>query len=128
MTRLFNQVTCSVFLVLPLLMGGCGGGPSKQTSKGSGSASGATESAAQKVFNYVNTDEPKHLDPAYLRSIEDAQIHGTITPPGADNAHATSELAPYDDLVQAYPKLTPDRLKDFFKLRTLNRRTHKHFY
>ena len=57
------------------------------------------------------------LDPAYLRSIEDAQVHGTITPPGADLRHATTELAPYDRLVQAYPQLTADRLGNFFKLR-----------
>jgi len=58
------------------------------------------------------------LDPAYLRSIDDAQLHGTITPPGADTAHATTEIQPYDDLVQGYPKLTDQELRTrYFKQR-----------
>ena len=33
------------------------------------------------------------LQPDFLASIDDAQLHGTITPPGADTRHATTELA-----------------------------------
>jgi acyl-homoserine lactone acylase PvdQ len=57
------------------------------------------------------------LQPGFLASIDDAQLHGTITPPGSDTRHATTELAPYDDLVQAYPSLTAAQLPDFFKVR-----------
>jgi acyl-homoserine lactone acylase PvdQ len=58
------------------------------------------------------------LQPGFLNSIDDAQLHGTITPPGADNAHATTEIAAYDDLVQGYPKLTMDELSHrYFKTR-----------
>ncbi len=57
------------------------------------------------------------IGPKHLADRDDAQIHGTITPPGADTRHATTEIAAYDDLVQAYPSLTADRLGDFFKLR-----------
>ena len=54
----------------------------------------------------------------FLRSIEDAQLHGTVTPPGADTRHATTEIAAYDGLVQAYPKLTDQQLRTrFFKQR-----------
>src|SRR5207247_2339198 len=46
----------------------------------------------------------------------DAQLHGTITPPGADTAHATAEIAPYDSLVQGYPTLTESQLRTrYFK-------------
>ena len=59
-----------------------------------------------------------HLDPAFLESIEDAQLHGTVTPPGADTRHATTEIAAYDDLVQGYPSLTYDELTTrYFKQR-----------
>ena len=59
-----------------------------------------------------------HLEPGFLRSIEDAQLHGTVTPPGADTRHATTEIAAYDGLVQAYPKLTDQQLRTrFFKQR-----------
>jgi acyl-homoserine lactone acylase PvdQ len=61
---------------------------------------------------------PRHLDPAFLASIEDAQLHGTVTPPGADNAHATAEVAAYDDLVQGFPTLTQEELETrYFKTR-----------
>jgi acyl-homoserine lactone acylase PvdQ len=56
------------------------------------------------------------LDPAFLESIDDAQMHGTITPPGADTRHATAEIAAYDDLVQGYDDLTTDELRTkYFK-------------
>ena len=59
---------------------------------------------------------PPHLDPAFLSSIEDAQLHGTVTPPGADSRHATTEIAAYDDLVQGFPKLTDAELRTrYFK-------------
>jgi acyl-homoserine lactone acylase PvdQ len=59
---------------------------------------------------------PAHLDPAFLASIEDAQLHGTVTPPGSDSRHATTEIAAYDDLVQGFPKLTDQELRTrYFK-------------
>lgn len=61
---------------------------------------------------------PQHLDPAYLQEIDDARIHGTITPPGADTRHATAEIEAYDSLVQDYPTLTEQGLGRYFKLRT----------
>lgn len=66
---------------------------------------------------------PEFLQPSFLDGIDDAQIHGTITPPGADTRHATAELRAYDSLVQAYPTLTADRLEDFFKVRRFGQRT-----
>ncbi len=63
------------------------------------------------------------LQPSFLESIDDAQLHGTITPPGADTRHATAELKAYDSLVQAYPTLTADRLEDFFKVRRFGQKT-----
>lgn len=77
----------------------------------------AAAAAAIAVPAAYAAGTPQYLDPAYLASIDDAQVHGTITPPGADTQHATTEIAPYDNLVQAYPSLTPGRLGDFFKLR-----------
>lgn len=60
----------------------------------------------------------EYLDPAYLDRIDDAQFHGTVTPPGADTRHATAELAAYDDLVQGYPALTEEELRTrYFKFR-----------
>jgi acyl-homoserine lactone acylase PvdQ len=61
---------------------------------------------------------PRFLQPAFLASIEDAQLHGTITPPGSDSRHATTELAAYDDLVQGFPTLTQKDLENrYFKQR-----------
>lgn len=61
---------------------------------------------------------PAHLQPAFLSSIEDAQLHGTVTPPGSDTRHATTEIAAYDDLVQGFPTLTRDQLENrYFKQR-----------
>jgi acyl-homoserine lactone acylase PvdQ len=58
------------------------------------------------------------LEPNFLASIDDAQFHGTVTPPGSDTRHATTELAAYDDLVQGYPKLTFEELTTrYFKNR-----------
>src|SRR6476659_1349831 len=64
------------------------------------------------------TPTKEFLQPSFLNSIEDAQLHGTVTPPGADSEHATTEIAAYDDLVQGYPKLTMDELTHrYFKTR-----------
>ena len=70
------------------------------------------------VCGTASAQSGRHLEPDFLRSIEDAQLHGTITPPGADTRHATTEIAAYDDLVQAYPNLTNQQLRTrFFKSR-----------
>ena len=62
--------------------------------------------------------QPRFLEPDFLSSIEDAQLHGTVTPPGADTRHATTEIAAYDDLVQGYPTLTAQELRTrYFKQR-----------
>jgi acyl-homoserine lactone acylase PvdQ len=58
------------------------------------------------------------LPVAAARAADDAQLHGTITPPGADSRHATAEIAAYDDLVQGYPSLTAAELRTrYFKQR-----------
>src|SRR5688572_22855476 len=49
---------------------------------------------------------PNHLDPAFLASIDDAALHGTITPPGAELDEKQKELEAYDALVRGYPGLT----------------------
>jgi hypothetical protein len=41
-----------------------------------------------------------YLTPEYLASIDDALLHGTITPPGAALTEKEKELRAYDDLVQ----------------------------
>ena len=52
------------------------------------------------------------------RAADDAQLHGTITPPGADSRHATTEIAAYDSLVQGYPTLTEEEIRTrYFKSR-----------
>jgi acyl-homoserine lactone acylase PvdQ len=53
---------------------------------------------------------PDFLDPEHHAAIDDALLHGTVTPPGTDHRHATAEIAAYDDLVQGYPDLTEDEL------------------
>ena len=66
----------------------------------------------------ASAQTPRHLQNSFLSSIDDAQLHGTVTPPGADSAHATTEIAAYDGLVQAYPRLTEQQLRTrFFKQR-----------
>jgi acyl-homoserine lactone acylase PvdQ len=60
----------------------------------------------------------KDIEPGFIASIDDAQLHGTVTPPGSDSRHATTEVAAYDDLVQGYPALTDQELRDrYFKTR-----------
>jgi acyl-homoserine lactone acylase PvdQ len=59
-----------------------------------------------------------HLDPERLEAIDDARFHGTVTPPGTDLRNATAEIAAYDDLVQGYPDLTEEELRErYFKHR-----------
>ena len=55
-------------------------------------------------------EQPDHLDPAYHASIDDALLHGTITPPGAEITEKEKELRAYDDLVYGYPDLTAEEL------------------
>lgn len=55
-------------------------------------------------------DAPDHLDPAFLDALDDAVVHGTVTPPGAELLETEKELRAYDDLVQGYPSLTDDQL------------------
>jgi acyl-homoserine lactone acylase PvdQ len=58
----------------------------------------------------------EHLDPARLDALDDAQIHGTVTPPGTDLRNATAEIAAYDDLVYGHPDLTEEELRTrYFK-------------
>ena len=45
-----------------------------------------------------------------LLAIDDAQLHGTITPPGTPLLEKEKELRAYDDLVQGYPALTEDEI------------------
>jgi acyl-homoserine lactone acylase PvdQ len=78
---------------------------------------------AAPVAQAQTPTSPPFLRPSFLQSIDDAQLHGTITPPGADTRHATAELNAYDSLVQAYPTLTADKLSDFFKVRRFGDRT-----
>lgn len=61
---------CILLSVLPFFFG-CGRG---KTSRDSG---GAT-TAAEKEFNYVNIDEPKHLDPAYSYDFYEALVSGLL--------------------------------------------------
>ena len=59
---------------------------------------------------------PDHLSPEYLASIDDALLHGTVTPPGAALTEKEKELRAYDDLVQGYPELTEAELTSrYFK-------------
>jgi acyl-homoserine lactone acylase PvdQ len=45
-----------------------------------------------------------------LLAIDDASLHGTITPPGAPLLEKQAELQAYDQLVQGYPTLTEDEI------------------
>jgi len=51
-----------------------------------------------------------HLDEAFLVSIDQALVHGTVTPPGAEAQDINTELVAYDDLVYGYRDLTADEL------------------
>lgn len=69
MTRLVAAVAAGA-----LLLSGCGGGSKSGKSAAGGSGSGSTE----KVFNYVNTDEPKHLDPAFSYDVYEGIASGLL--------------------------------------------------
>jgi acyl-homoserine lactone acylase PvdQ len=43
-------------------------------------------------------------------AIDDALIHGTITPPGAEITEKIKELSAYDELVYGYPSLTESQI------------------
>ena len=45
-----------------------------------------------------------------LLAIDDAALHGTVTPPGIPITEKQAELEAYDDLVQGYPDLTEDEI------------------
>ena len=62
------------------------------------------------AFPVRGQDTPDHLTPEYLASIDDAVLHGTVTPPGAELTEKEKELRAYDDLVQGYPSLTEDEI------------------
>lgn len=47
--------------------------------------------------------------------VDHVLVAGTILPPGTDYAHATSEIAPYDNLVYDFESLTDDTLFRYFK-------------
>ncbi len=48
--------------------------------------------------------------------IDDALLHGTITPPGAEIQEKSKELEAYDELVYGYPSLTESRITStYFK-------------
>ncbi len=55
-------------------------------------------------------DGADHLDPDFIGSIDQAVVHGTITPPGARMLDFDSERIAYDDLVYGYRDLTADEL------------------
>src|SRR5258705_13932160 len=48
--------------------------------------------------------------------IDDALLHGTVTPPGAEIAEKSKELQAYDELVYGYPSLTESQITStYFK-------------
>jgi acyl-homoserine lactone acylase PvdQ len=82
-------------------------------------AAGSQEPALPEALDapggLEHPDAP-HLDPARLEALDDAQIHGTVTPPGTDLRNATAEIAAYDDLVYGYPDLTEEEIRTrYFK-------------
>ena len=49
-------------------------------------------------------------------AIDDAILHGTITPPGAEIQEKSKELEAYDELVYGYPSLTESQItSNYFK-------------
>lgn len=71
----FMRRILSVSLALPLfvfalLMAGCDGGNDAKDASG--------PSAEEKVFNYVNVDEPKHLDPAFSYDVYEGIVSGLL--------------------------------------------------
>lgn len=60
-----GQTVCA--LAAAALLTGCGGGGSKSGGGKSGN-----------VYNYVNTDEPKHLDPAFVYDVYESIVNGLL--------------------------------------------------
>ncbi|MBW3665442.1 MAG: penicillin acylase family protein [Actinobacteria bacterium] len=58
----------------------------------------------------VGQNVPEHLDPAFHELIDDALLHGTVTPPGAEITEKDSERVAYDELAYGYPALTEEQL------------------
>src|SRR5678816_4393159 len=48
--------------------------------------------------------------PDDFSSIDNALLHGTITPPGAEITEKIKELSAYDELVYGYPSLTESQI------------------
>ncbi len=76
----------------------------------SGAAAVAAATALSVAIPAVGQEAPDPLDPAYHAAIDDALVHGTVTPPGAQLEEKEKELRAYDDLVQGYPTLTAEEL------------------
>lgn len=55
-------------------------------------------------------ETPQHLDPAFHGRIDQAVVHGTVTPPGAPIHEKQKEKDAYEQLVWGYPELTEDEL------------------
>lgn len=53
---------------------------------------------------------PRALTVAEIAELDDAVVHGTITPPGAGLLEKEAELRAYDELVYGYPTLTEAEL------------------
>jgi len=73
----------------------------------------ATTAAALIVGPAVTTavaQDAGHLDPDFLLSIDDAIVHGTVTPPGAEITEKDKERIAYDELAYGYPTLTTEEL------------------
>ena len=71
------------------LLSGCGGNTGKESSGGTPAA----KQGGEKVFNYVNTDEPKHLDPAFSYDVYEAIASGVLFD-GLVNFGKGSEVVP----------------------------------
>lgn len=60
--------------------------------------------------------EPTFPTSDELLALDDAALHGTVTPPGIPLLEKQAELEAYDDLVQGYPSLTEDEITSrYFK-------------
>lgn len=55
-----------------------------------------------------------HLDLDFLLSIDDAALHGTITPPGSPLLEKEAERFAYDELAYGFPDLTEAEITDVY--------------
>ena len=55
-----------------------------------------------------------HLDPDFLVELDDAALHGTVTPPGAGLLEKELERFAYDELAYGYPDLTEEQLTEVY--------------